>query len=156
MTMSATSPISHATIPACLIIPTPSTRSGPRGDPDMGTRTRQRNATGGTRATTKKDRGFFAGKLEPVHAKRQALRQEEDEERCDQEGKDDQARDAVTNVGAQETRPLWVKSRHSAVRNGMSALPPRADMCSAVPDVRYGPIADILSVIADWTARSKR
>jgi len=30
-----------------------------------------------------------------------------------------------------------------AVRSRMSALPPRADMCSAVPDVRFGPIADI-------------
>jgi hypothetical protein len=25
----------------------------------------------------------------------------------------------------------------------MSALPPKADMCSAVADVRFGPIADI-------------
>src|SRR5262245_42837471 len=25
----------------------------------------------------------------------------------------------------------------------MSALPPRADLCSAVPDVRFGPIGDI-------------
>src|SRR5262245_65606060 len=101
MTMSATSPISHATIPACLIIPTPSTRSGPRGDPDMGTRTRQRKATGGTRATTKKDRGFFAGKLEPVHATRQGIRIEEDVARCGQDGKGDQGRDGVNIIGRQ-------------------------------------------------------
>ena len=30
-----------------------------------------------------------------------------------------------------------------AVRNGMSALPPKADMCVATRDVRFGPIADI-------------
>jgi hypothetical protein len=28
----------------------------------------------------------------------------------------------------------------------MSALPPKADMCGATSDVRYGPIADIRSV----------
>jgi len=30
-----------------------------------------------------------------------------------------------------------------AAQNGVSALPPRADMCSAVVDVCYGPKADI-------------
>jgi hypothetical protein len=30
-----------------------------------------------------------------------------------------------------------------AVQNGMSALLPKADMCSATRDVRFGPIADI-------------
>jgi hypothetical protein len=30
-----------------------------------------------------------------------------------------------------------------AVQKGMSALPPKADMCGATRDVRYGPIADI-------------
>jgi hypothetical protein len=29
------------------------------------------------------------------------------------------------------------------VKKGMSALPPRADMCGATRDVRFGPIADI-------------
>src|SRR5262245_11832895 len=29
----------------------------------------------------------------------------------------------------------------------MSALPPKADMCSVVADVRYGPIADIALII---------
>jgi hypothetical protein len=29
------------------------------------------------------------------------------------------------------------------VQNGMSALPPKADMCSALGDVRFVPIADI-------------
>src|SRR5262249_51546149 len=30
-----------------------------------------------------------------------------------------------------------------APRKGMSALPPKADMCGATGDVRFGPIADI-------------
>ena len=30
-----------------------------------------------------------------------------------------------------------------AVQNGMSALPPKADMCSALGHVRFVPIADI-------------
>ena len=30
-----------------------------------------------------------------------------------------------------------------AVQNGMSALPPKADMCGALGDVRFVPIADI-------------
>ena len=30
-----------------------------------------------------------------------------------------------------------------APQNGMSALPPKADMCDAARDVRFGPIADI-------------
>ena len=33
--------------------------------------------------------------------------------------------------------------RTFAVQNGMSALPPKADMCSAQADVRFVPIADI-------------
>ena len=33
--------------------------------------------------------------------------------------------------------------RTFAVQNGMSALPPKADMCSATRDVRFVPIADI-------------
>src|SRR5262245_1710586 len=33
----------------------------------------------------------------------------------------------------------------------MSALPPKADMCDAAMDVRFGPIADIvLSVVSMW------
>ena len=40
--------------------------------------------------------------------------------------------------------PLWVKSRH--VHHGMSALPPKADMCSATRDVRFVPEADILTI----------
>ena len=31
-----------------------------------------------------------------------------------------------------------------AVQKGMSALPPKADMCGATRDVRFVPIADIL------------
>ena len=30
-----------------------------------------------------------------------------------------------------------------ATQKGMFALPPKADICSAVADVRFGPIADI-------------
>ena len=33
-----------------------------------------------------------------------------------------------------------------AAQNGMSALPPKADMCSALADVRFVPIADISQV----------
>ena len=44
-----------------------------------------------------------------------------------------------------------------AVQNGMSALPPKADMCSATTDVRFVPIADIAQtparLIADVNAR---
>ena len=32
-----------------------------------------------------------------------------------------------------------------AAQNGMSALPPKADMCGATRDVRFVPIADIHS-----------
>ena len=39
--------------------------------------------------------------------------------------------------------PLWVKSRHVQRHKRMSALPPKADMCSALADVRFVPIADI-------------
>jgi hypothetical protein len=35
------------------------------------------------------------------------------------------------------------QKRTFAARNGMSALPPRADMCSALAHVCFGPIADI-------------
>jgi len=37
---------------------------------------------------------------------------------------------------------LGQKQTH-AVQTGMSALPPKADMCSATRDVRFGPIADM-------------
>jgi hypothetical protein len=35
--------------------------------------------------------------------------------------------------------------RTYAVQKGMSALPPKADMCAATGDVRFGPIADIVA-----------
>ncbi|MGB6585332.1 MAG: hypothetical protein WBE93_05155, partial [Pseudolabrys sp.] len=35
------------------------------------------------------------------------------------------------------------QKRKFAVQNGMSALPPKADMCGAKRDVRLVPIADI-------------
>jgi hypothetical protein len=34
-----------------------------------------------------------------------------------------------------------------AVQKVMSALPPKADMCGATRDVRFGPIADIDSLL---------
>ena len=34
--------------------------------------------------------------------------------------------------------------RTCAVQNGMSALPPKADMCGAITNVRLVPIADIV------------
>ena len=37
------------------------------------------------------------------------------------------------------------QKRTFALQNGMSALPPKADMCSAPVYVRFGPIADIAS-----------
>jgi hypothetical protein len=43
--------------------------------------------------------------------------------------------------------PLWVISGTYAVQNAMSALPPKADMCSALGDVRFVPIADIPTFI---------
>jgi hypothetical protein len=57
---------------------------------------------------------------------------------------------------------LWAKSGHFAAavlsalgqkqtfaaQNGMSALPPKADMCGARANVCFGPIADIPM---DWT-----
>ena len=39
--------------------------------------------------------------------------------------------------------PALGHKRTFAVQNGMSALPPKADMCSATRDVRFVPIADI-------------
>ena len=35
------------------------------------------------------------------------------------------------------------QKRTFAVQNGMSALPPKADICSALADVRFVPIADM-------------
>jgi hypothetical protein len=37
----------------------------------------------------------------------------------------------------------------SAPQNGMSALHPKADVCSATSDVRYGPEADIAQTLLD-------
>jgi hypothetical protein len=34
-------------------------------------------------------------------------------------------------------------------QKAMSALPPKADMCGAASDVRFGPIADMCSAAAD-------
>jgi len=38
--------------------------------------------------------------------------------------------------------PLYPQKQTYAVQNGKSALPPKADMCSAIADVCFGPIAD--------------
>ena len=38
-----------------------------------------------------------------------------------------------------------------AMQNGMSALHPKADMCSAQADVRYVPIADIVPPVTKVT-----
>jgi len=37
-----------------------------------------------------------------------------------------------------------------AVQERMSALPPKADMCGATKDVRYGPKADICRYPSRW------
>ena len=39
--------------------------------------------------------------------------------------------------------PALGHKRTFAVQDGMSALPPRADMCGALAHVCFGPIADI-------------
>lgn len=46
------------------------------------------------------------------------------------------------NPAQTEMSPLGQKQTY-AVQKGMSALPPKADMCGALADVCYGPIADI-------------
>ena len=43
--------------------------------------------------------------------------------------------------------------RTFAVQNGMSALPPKADICSAQADVRFVPIADIRQPFETWFHR---
>jgi hypothetical protein len=41
------------------------------------------------------------------------------------------------------------QKRTFAVQNAMSALPPKADMCSALGDVRLVPIADDVAKLLD-------
>ena len=53
------------------------------------------------------------------------------------------------DVGAASKCPLWVK-RRQLQPNGTSALPPKADMCGATRDVRFGPKADILQCGRNW------
>ena len=43
-----------------------------------------------------------------------------------------------------------------AVQTGMSALPPKADMCGATSDVRFGPIADSCTAAKRIAIRSIR
>ena len=42
-----------------------------------------------------------------------------------------------------------------AVQKSMSALPPKADMCSAITDVRFGPKADIPSLFDHFVSASE-
>jgi hypothetical protein len=42
------------------------------------------------------------------------------------------------------------QKRTHAVQQGMSAIHPKADMCGAPRDVRYGPIADISNILFDY------
>ena len=42
-----------------------------------------------------------------------------------------------------------------ASQNGMSALPPKADMCDATKDVRFGPMADIRIDLSKPSAKAK-
>jgi len=37
-----------------------------------------------------------------------------------------------------------------AAQKSMSALPPKADMCGATKDVRFGPIADVSNSLDDF------
>ena len=45
--------------------------------------------------------------------------------------------------------------RTFAVQNGMSALPPKADMCGAIRDVRFVPIADIVGLFDHLVGNQK-
>jgi hypothetical protein len=47
------------------------------------------------------------------------------------------------------------QKRTFAVQKGMSALPPKADICSALAHVCFGPIADICSLDDDVHALQK-
>ena len=51
---------------------------------------------------------------------------------------------------ARETKAMSALGQKQtfALRNAMSALPPKADMCAAKSDVRFVPIADIGPVLA--------
>src|SRR5262245_60964305 len=40
------------------------------------------------------------------------------------------------------------QKRTFAMQKGMSALPPKADICDALTDVCFGPIADIVTITA--------
>jgi len=49
------------------------------------------------------------------------------------------------STGAVGRKPMSAlgHKRTYAAQTGMSALRPRADMCGATTDVRFGPIADV-------------
>ena len=42
------------------------------------------------------------------------------------------------------------QKRTCAAQKAMSALPPKADMCCALADVRFGQIADIATLLFDY------
>src|SRR5262249_33697923 len=50
----------------------------------------------------------------------------------------------------QSTCPLWVKSRHLPDKRAFP-LPPKADMCSALADVCFGPIASMPGLILTYS-----
>ena len=57
--------------------------------------------------------------------------------------------------GPQQAKcPLWVKSRHVQCKS-MSASPPKADMCAALGDVRFVPIADMANFIRSLRLRAQ-
>ena len=48
------------------------------------------------------------------------------------------------------------QKRTYAAQKGMSALPPKADMCGANRNVRYVPIADMLTLFDDIVGMRKQ
>jgi len=50
---------------------------------------------------------------------------------------------ATSTGGLEGVHVRFGQKRTYAVQKGVSALPPKADMCSALGDVRFVPIADM-------------
>src|SRR5262249_51703570 len=55
-------------------------------------------------------------------------------------------RDCLHGSNREPSMSALSQKQTYALQNGMSALPPKADVCGATGDVRYGPKADIESV----------
>jgi hypothetical protein len=51
--------------------------------------------------------------------------------------------------------PLWVKSRHLQCINPCPLYPPKTDMCGALAHVRFGPIADMLTIRSPLRRRER-